>query len=279
MTKIFNGREFAATKLRLLKERVIKLQGKQITPKLVSIIVGDDPASKMYVNLKKKRAEEIGATVEVKNVKSEITKDQLIQNIKILNTDPLVNGIMIQLPLPDKFSDSDRDEIINVIDPKKDVDGLQVGSKFIPPTAKAVLEILIEALKVRPLKGDHYKVAVLGATGFIGQQIFRSLTKEYKNMGINELEIFELNSKTKDLESQLLSSDVIVSVTGVTDLVKADFVKPGAILIDVGAPNGDIEKSAYEKSGFVSPVPGGVGPVTISCLMENLIVASENNIF
>src|SRR3989344_9637581 len=142
MTYIFNGRSFAKEKEEKLAKEVVMLKQKGVTPKLVSIIVGDDPASSLYVNLKKKAGERIGATVEVRSEKSDVSNTELINVIINLNEDKSVNGIMIQLPLPANFSDSERDEIINSIAEEKDVDGLRKKSKFIHPTSKAVLEIL-----------------------------------------------------------------------------------------------------------------------------------------
>ncbi len=277
MTTIFDGRAFRDEKERLLSIRVIDLfTEKDVTPKLVSIIVGEDPASIMYVNLKKKAGERIGAEVDIIVLPEEATKKAVITTIESFNKLPDVNGIMIQLPLPKNFSKEDRNEIINSIDPNKDVDGLRVDSKFTPPTAKAVLEIFKEALKVVPVKVQSYKVAVVGASGFIGQQIVRALKKENIELGIKELELAEANSKTQNLQLITYNSDVVIGVVGKDGLIKADMIKDGAILIDVGAPNGDIEMAAYEKASFVSPVPGGVGPVTISCLLENLVLAAEN---
>jgi methylenetetrahydrofolate dehydrogenase (NADP+) / methenyltetrahydrofolate cyclohydrolase len=249
--------------------------------------VGEDPASILYQNLKKKAAERIGAEVKIKNYEAGIKISDLIDEINTLNSDPAVNGIMIQLPLPASFTKDDRDKIIKAIALEKDVDGLRTDSKFIAPTAKAVLEVFTEALKVVPLKVDPLKVSVIGATGFEGKLIVKALNQEYKQSlaredgknkglkGIGKIEVIELNSKTENLEEMVKNSDVVISVTGIPDLIKQDMVKEGAILIDVGAPKGDIEKKAYEKASFVSPVPGGVGPVTISCLLENLIKADQ----
>ena len=262
MAYIFDGKTFAKEKEEKLAKQVISLKQKGITPKLVSIIVGDDPASTLYVNLKKKAGERIGVTVEVISEKSEISNTELTNVIINLNEDKSVNGIMIQLPLPANFSDSQRDEIINSIAEEKDVDGLRKKSKFIHPTSKAVLEIL--EFSLTKINFQPRNVLIIGSTGMVGKPLVRELRKtNYK--------LWEANSQTANFSELGRIADVIISATGVENLVKSEWVKTGAVLIDVGSPKGDIEKAAYEKASFVSPVPGGVGPVTISCLLENLL--------
>lgn len=261
MTLIFDGNKYSLEKEEKLKKRVEKLRQKGVKPKLVSIIVGDDPASHLYVNLKKKAGERIGVTVEVRSEKSDVGKDELIRAIGELNSDDSVNGIMIQLPLPSSLSETDKTEIINSISPEKDVDGLR-RSRFLHPTSKAVLEILDLALK--QTKHQPKNVCVVGATGMVGKPLVRKLrNKKFK--------LWEIDSATADIGEITKICDVVISATGVQDLIKASVVKTNVILIDVGSPKGDIEKNAYKKASFVSPVPGGVGPVTISCLLENLL--------
>lgn len=270
MAIIFDGKAFAANKEKELSLRVIDLFTEyDATPRLVSFIIGTDPASILYQNLKKKAAERIAAQVEIIYLPETSTKQAIIKNIEIYNKDNKVNGIMIQLPLPKGFSKEDRDEIINSISLEKDIDGLRKASKFTPPTAKAVSEILNNALSLLAVKPSPFAISVVGATGFIGRQIVGILEKDKK------YEILELNSKSENLKVKIKNSDVVITVTGKENLVSKDMIKPEAVLIDVGAPKGDIEKSAYEKASFVSPVPGGVGPVTISSLMENLVLAAE----
>lgn len=272
-TILFDGRTFAKQKEEALKLQVRNLSKRGIVPKLDSIIVGSDPASILYQNLKKKAAERIGADVRIKVYPESISVEELVGEIKKLNDYPSVNGIMVQLPLPKKFSNEDRDEILGTIAPEKDVDGLREDSKFTAPTAKAVVEVLKVAIK--PFSVDRFPltVCVVGASGMEGKKIVEALNsdKRLKEL-VNSLRIIQVNSKTSDLGLKTKDCDVVISVTGVPDLIKADMIKPGAILIDVGSPKGDIEKAAYDKASFVSPVPGGVGPITISSLLENLII-------
>ena len=274
MTVIFDGKTFASAKQNFLREEVNKLKKKGILPKLVSILVGRDPASDLYLKLKKKAATEIGAEVEIVRYKDDIHISELVHEIKKFNNNKTVSGIMVQLPLPKNFSKKDRDKIINAISKSKDVDGLREDSPYITPTVKAVLLTIDEAiarvypLRKRGINPNTIKVVVVGAKGFEGEKIHNVLKK-------NRYKVDGLDKETKDLKSKTLDADILISATGVPGLIKKDMVKEGVIIIDIGAPNGDIEKDAYAKAAFVSPVPGGVGPVTIFCLLENLVKAAS----
>lgn len=263
MAIIFDGRDFAAKKEEVLKSRVFGLKTRGVYPKLASIIVGDDPASKLYVGLKKKAANRIGAELDIYFIPEKTKLEDLILLIGTLNTDDTVQGIMIQMPLPGKLNDH-RDQVVNLINPEKDVDGLQKDSQFLHPTSKAVIDILIEAEKQLEIKMKT--VCVVGATGMVGAP----LTQELKVEGYK---VSECDTKTKDLKGLALECDILISATGVPGLIKEDMVKKDAIIIDVGSPKGDVSLGAYDKSAFYTPVPGGVGPVTIACLLENLISA------
>jgi methylenetetrahydrofolate dehydrogenase (NADP+)/methenyltetrahydrofolate cyclohydrolase len=265
-TVIFDGRKFAAEKEITLTLRVMGLKARGVYPKLASILVGNDPASELYVNLKKKAAERIGAEVDIYFIRENSKLEDLLFLIKTLNEDETVHGIMIQMPIPGRMT-NDKLQIINSIVSEKDVDGLREDSPFLHPTSKAVIEIIDQAKKDIPCKGNPCKVVVVGATGMVG----KPLVKELKNQ---KYEVVECNSKTPDLQGLSLQADILVSVTGVSNIVKGDMVKDGAIVIDVGSPKGDVDfPEASKKASFISPVPGGVGPVTITCLLENLISA------
>lgn len=266
---IFDGREFASAKQNELAEKVSVLKKKGITPKLVSIIVGENPVSVLYVGLKKKAAERIRCKMLIIRCKKEITKQELIKKIQNFSSDSKIHGIMVQLPLPANFSKEDRDEILETIDSKKDVDGLRKESKFVTPVVKAVLYALEEGMKtILPLRVRPCKVVVVGATGFEGRRIYRVLDSDKRFV------IEGADSGTKDLGQKTKNAYVIISATGVAGLIKKNMIKDGSIIIDVGSPKGDIERNVYERAGFVTPVPGGIGPMTISCLLENLVEAS-----
>lgn len=276
-TIIFDGCAFAVKKEKKLKKQVLKLKKKRITPKLVTILVGNDPASEMYVRIKKKAAERIGCEIEiVEHPKSVLMVNdnlrlRIISTVKKLNNDKSVHGIMLQMPLPENFSKKDRDEIINYISKEKDVDGLRDGSFYLTPTVKSVIYVLKEVVLLLPLKEAPCKVVVVGYTGFEGRKIYRVL----KEMGYK---VIGVDSKTKNMKERILKADILISVTGSTGLIKESMVKEGCTLIDIGAPDGDIENKAYKKASFISPVPGGIGPVTILSLLENLVESAMFNL-
>lgn len=258
MSIIFDGKTFASQREEKLKEKVRVLKEKGITPCLASILVGDNQASKLYVGLKKKAAERVGIRLEVFDS---------IDEIERLNKDKSVHGIMIQLPLPPELQDS-KFQILDSIAPEKDVDGLRSDTKFLHPTAKAVIDIMNHALSLvtghRSLITDYRPlttVCVIGERGMVGAPLVREL----KRLG------YTLVTRSEE-------ADILVSCTGVPGLIKPEMVKKGAIVIDVGSPRGDVDPEVKEKAFFITPVPGGVGPVTITCLLENLIVACFSKI-
>lgn len=254
MAKIFDGKEFSLKKLEFLKKEVIGLKSKGIFPHLASIIVGDNPASKLYVGLKKKAGEKIGIEVSIYYLPKSVKKEEILTLIKTLNEDKFINGIMLQLPLPENLSGL-KDEIISLIDPEKDVDGLRLKSRFVHPTAMAVFQI-IEFAK-SSLKIQLKSITVVGQDGMVG----KSLVKEIKNTK------FKLTNDSKE-------ADIVVSATGKENLIKAYMIKSDAVIIDVGSPKGDVDfKDCQKLASFITPVPGGVGPVTITCLLENMVIA------
>ena len=172
---------------------------------------------------------------------------------------------MVQLPLPNSLK-SKTDKIIKEITPKKDIDGLTKNSPFTPATVKAVKEIIDFALK--PLGYYGKKAGVVGASGTVGKLV----VKELQKMGYK---VTECDITTRDLYAKLTGVDLIVSATGVANLIKGEVIKEGVIAIDVGSPKGDLDKGVGERASFITPVPGGVGPVTIICLLENLVNSSE----
>jgi methylenetetrahydrofolate dehydrogenase (NADP+)/methenyltetrahydrofolate cyclohydrolase len=264
MAIIFDGRKFAAEKEITLQNRVLGLKARGVYPKLASIIIGNDPASVLYVNLKKKAAEKIGAEVDIYNIPENSKVDDLTLLIDTLNTDKTVHGIMIQLPLPAPMFEF-KDKIIESINPDKDVDGLRSDSEFLHPTSKAVMDILRLALEDSLVKRNNLKIVVVGATGMVGTP----LVKELKNQNYK---VIECDSNTSTLKGETLQGDIVISCAGIPHLIKSDMVKDGAIVIDVGSPGGDVDFDlVVKKASFITPVPGGVGPVTITCLLENLI--------
>ncbi|OGM26128.1 hypothetical protein A2627_03745 [Candidatus Woesebacteria bacterium RIFCSPHIGHO2_01_FULL_39_28] len=263
---IFDGRKFAKKKEKLLSYKVTRLLGKGVKPKLVSILVGNDPGSKLYISLKKKAAERVGIVFEVVKFEESALVDQISSAVKQFSSDSSVYGIMVQLPLPEKFRDRDRDRVLNSIAYEKDVDGLRENSPFLPATVKAILSIIDEAKKLLnpPIRRAGLNYCVVGATGMVGLP----LVKELKKLGN---EVIGCNSKTSNLKYQTSKADVLISATGVPNLIQGYMVKKGAIVIDVGSPKGDVDPSAALRASFFTPVPGGVGPVTVVSLLENLV--------
>lgn len=258
MTTIFNGKAFAEKKILDLDKRVVELKNRGIHPKLASILVGEDPASILFTSLKKKKAEAIGAEMDVYYLKEKELPETILALIDGLNSDPTVHGIMVQLPLPLTFLKEDEEKIINSIKKEKDVDGLRKDSPFVHPTAMAVLQVIKEARLHITWARQAKTICVVGKTGMVGS----ALSKEIKNTD------YKLVEKPED-------ANILVSATGSPNIIKANMVKKGAIVIDVGSPKGDVDPSCYKVAGFVTPVPGGIGPITISCLLENLMEASR----
>lgn len=267
---IFDGKKFAQEKLNLLKLEMLNLNVEGKFPHLASIVVGDNPASLLYVNLKKKKGEEIGAQVDIYTLPEKVNKDEILNLINSLNDDSTVNGIMIQMPLPETLKNY-KSEIINSISITKDVDGLREDSIFLHPTSKAVMDILEEAKRQLNLDLKDSQFAVIGSTGMVGRPLVTKLIEDgYK--------VIQFDSKTDDLKKELKSADIIISATGVSGLITPNMVNDGIMAIDVGSPLGDFNQQIKDKALFFTPVPGGVGPVTITCLLENLIKASKRNI-
>lgn len=255
-TIIFDGKQFAATKEAQLAKQIATLG---TSPKLVSIVIGDEDGALAYQRLKQKAAERVGCTLEIVHLPNESSSEQVIAVINEANTDSSVNGVMVQLPLPQTLK-MDQAEILSKIAPGKDVDGMRNDSPFVAPVVRAVEDALSES-------GVATKntIAVLGASGFVGDKLANRLTAlGFKPKG------YEIDS---DL-SEVRGFDIVVSATGQPGSVKSEMVKDGVVLIDVGAPQGDVAKEALAKARFATPVPGGIGPVTIYYLVENLVEAT-----
>ena len=282
MPIIFDGRAFATEKILNLNKEVAKLKNVGIHPKLASILVGDDPAGRLYVSLKKKRAESIGMEMDIYFLKEKENIETILALIDSLNIDPTVYGIMVQLPLPSNFSKEDKEMIISLIDKEKDVDGLREDSLFLHPTSSAVIDVINESKKTIDYNstcadmshsqgvchGTNCVVCVVGATGMVGTPLVKELKKE-------GYEVIKCNHDTQDLKEKTLRADILISATGIPNLISSDMIKKGATIIDVGSPKGDVDSSCNNTVGFITPVPGGIGPVTISCLLENLVKASQ----
>lgn len=255
-TRVFDGKAFAQKKKENLTSRVSALKAEGIVPHLVSFLLGEDPASHLYTKLKKQFAQDVGCTFTV------VTDPDIRTLISLLNQDTTVTGIMLQLPLPPLFREK-TNEYILALDPAKDVDGLRSDSPFLPATVRGIAEIMKEAAAK---EGD--RVCIIGANGEVGRRLSRALKSHFV---VSEVDIDTKNSWEVAHEAQ-----IVISATGNPDSVDERYIQDGAIVIDVGSPKGDIVFSEVsKKAAFITPVPGGVGPVTVSSLIENLVDAAE----
>lgn len=261
---IIDGRAIAAKRLEDLRSKIKDLKTK---PKLVAVLVGDDPASEMYVGMKAKRASEVGIESETIKLPETTSQPDLISHIEKLNNDKSVTGILVQLPLPKNL---DTEEVLGVIDPIKDVDGLTGKSEFLPATVKAVLSLVEEVVGVGGQVLDKTFV-VVGQGKLVGKPLADYLEK-------TGIEVIRCDEFTKDLKSETLKGDVLVSATGVPNLIKKDMVKAGAIVIDCGAPKPEVEPDVAGIASAITPVPGGVGPMTVVSLLENTVLAVSTDI-
>lgn len=270
MTKIFDGKKFANELGTSLKKEVTGLKKKGTTPKLVSFLVGEYISGKKYLSLKRQAAQDIGAKLLIRDFGKDARQEEIIAAIEDMNTEDDVHGVMIQLPLPDEFSEKERSQIISAIDAKKDVDGMREDSLFVAPIVKAVLFAVKSAGNIKTYEEETLFV-VVGAEGFAGGKIYRSLEEMgFRTKGIDV--------QTEEKEKLIKKADVLISVTGRREILKEDMVKEGVVLIDCGAPYPEVEKGAKQKALFVTPVPGGIGPLTIEYLLENLVVATKEQL-
>jgi len=230
------------------------------------ILVGNDPASIMYDKMKGKKAEELGVGFKLHHLAEITSQEDIINLINVLNNDNKVHGIIVQLPLPEKF---DTDLILQTIDPKKDIDSLNGG--FPPPTAGAILEVL----EFYGIDLNNKKIVLVGHGKMVGQPLERLLNSK----GLSPV---VCDSKTRDLTAITKDADILISGVGEPGLIQAEMVSSKTIIIDAGTAEssgktvGDVSPAAYEKSASYSPVPGGVGPVTVAELMKNLIRAAKD---
>jgi len=277
---IFDGKEFAKQKENRLKLEVEELKRKGVAPKLISILADNSPESSLYVSLKAKFAQRIGVLYDIHRFDGSETQ-RIIEDIKKANQDPAVQGIMVQLPVINE------ERIVRAIAPQKDIDCLTpenlgqifVGeARILPATVKAVIDIIAYALNGGSNEGQRWlagkNVCIIGASIIVGKPLAILLSDLGATVTI-------CRSKTQNLAEFTQEADILVSATGVTELVKVEMVKRGAVVIDVGISKllrdgkfrvmGDVDPNVVEKTNFLTPVPGGVGPVTVACLFENLL--------
>ena len=271
---IIDGKKTATELREGLKKQIIKLKSTyNDVPGLTVILVGEDPPSKIYVKNKEKFAKEIGINSEVIRYPADLEENKLLNKIKELNKNDKVSGILVQLPLPKHI---DKRKVIETIDHKKDVDGfhpmnvgnLSSGYGSSIPCTPLGCSLLLKKVE-KNLSGKH--AVVIGRSNLNGKPMTQLLLKENCTVTIT-------HSKTKDLKAECLRADIIIAAVGMPELVKGDWVKKGAIVIDVGINKtekgivGDVAFDEVSKvAGALTPVPGGVGPMTIACLLSNTV--------
>ena len=278
MAKLIDGKAVSSAVRERVKTQAAELTAKGIQPGLAVIIVGDDPASRVYVNNKKKACAETGIYSEEHALPADTTQDELLALVKSLNGRSDINGILCQLPLPKHL---DEKAVIEAIDPKKDVDAfhpsnvgrIMIGDyHFLPCTPAGVMELLASA----NIDVCGKNCVIIGRSNIVGKPM--SMLLLHKNGTVTIC-----HSKTKNLSEITRQADILVAAVGIAKFVKADMVKPGAVVIDVGMNRdengklcGDVDFAQVEPlAEYITPVPGGVGPMTIAMLMQNTIMAAK----
>ncbi len=261
--RIFDGKSKAQKILLILKEKISK---NKITPALSVISVGKNLASELFIRNKKQAAENIGIKVNHLRFKETVSEEKIIKEIERLNNDVLINGIIVQLPLPRKLNAR---KIVGKVSPRKDIDGFLEETYFSSPLISAILTALEDS--IRSFKNK--KIMALVNSDFLGQTLKKILKKE--KIKISYLLRKELS------ESKIKRADIIITVCGCPNLIKGEMIKKGVILIDGGITVlkdkkvvGDIDKkSVAEKASFLTPVPGGLGPLTVAYLLKNVYLS------
>ncbi|MGJ9771886.1 bifunctional methylenetetrahydrofolate dehydrogenase/methenyltetrahydrofolate cyclohydrolase FolD [Staphylococcus aureus] len=278
VAKILDGKQIAKDYRQGLQDEVEALKEKGFTPKLSVILVGNDGASQSYVRSKKKAAEKIGMISEIVHLEETATEEEVLNELNRLNNDDSVSGILVQVPLPKQVSEQ---KILEAINPEKDVDGfhpINIGKlyideqTFVPCTPLGIMEILKHA----DIDLEAKNAVVIGRSHIVGQPVSKLLLQKNASVTI-------LHSRSKDMASYLKDADVIVSAVGKPSLVTKDVVKEGAVIIDVGnTPDengklkGDVDYDAVKEiAGAITPVPGGVGPLTITMVLNNTLLAEK----
>jgi len=277
--RIIDGKAIAARRRTEIATQVAELKEQGVTPGLAVVILGSDPASEVYVRMKHKACDETGVRSFKYELPENATQAELLALVAELNADREVHGILVQLPLPDHI---DEDTVIEAIDPAKDVDGFHpenVGrmligkDTFLPCTPHGCMVLLDEA----GIDLEGKEAVVVGRSNIVGKPIAILLLRENATVTV-------CHSRTRDLAEVVGRADVLVVGVGVPEMVKGEWVKEGAVVIDVGVNRtedglvGDVEyEAAAERAAAITPVPGGVGPMTITMLLENTVESARRH--
>lgn len=278
MANLIDGKAVSAEVKAQVKSECEALKGEGVTVGLAVVIVGDNPASRVYVNNKKKACAEVGFESYEYALPEETTQEELLELVDRLNGDSKVNGILVQLPLPRHI---DENAVINAIDPEKDVDAfhprnvghIMIGDyHFLPCTPAGVMELIAST----GVEVEGKSCVVIGRSNIVGKPMAMLLLHKNGTVTIT-------HSRTKNLKEICAGADILVAAVGKAGFVTEDMVKPGAVVIDVGMNRnvcgklcGDVDfEGCKEKAGYITPVPGGVGPMTIAMLMRNTLTAAR----
>ena len=284
MAIIMDGKALAVNMQEQLQEKVARLKEKEWTvPGLVVIMVGENPASQVYVRNKERAAKKAGFHSKTVNLSESISEEELIEVIEKYNQDPLFHGILVQLPLPNHINEM---RILLAIDPKKDVDGfhpMNTGNlwnghpQMVPCTPAGIMEILREY----NVELEGKTAVIIGRSNIVGKPVGMLLLAENGT-------VITCHSKTKDIASVCREADILVAAVGIPKFITGDMVSDGVVVIDVGINRneegklcGDVDFESVEpKASYITPVPGGVGPMTIAMLMKNCLTAckKQNNL-
>ena len=287
--KIIDGKQIAADMRAKLRTDVAALAKKGVVPGLGVILVGDDPASKSYVAAKQKACEEIGIYSDDNRLPASVSQNELMAHINRLNKDPRIHGILTQLPLPKHF---DELEVLMAIDPAKDVDGFNpinvgkmvTGQKaFLPCTPHGVVQLLIKS----GVKIEGANVVIVGRSNIVGKPLANILMQKSP---LGNATVTVCHTRTRNLADHTRRADIVIAAAGSPNIITADMIKDGAVVIDVGVNRvddpskktgyrlvGDVDfENVKEKASLITPVPGGVGPMTITMLLYNTVESAKH---
>lgn len=280
-TTVVNGREIAQGIKKTLAQEIAQLHKKyKITPVITTITVGHDPSSALYLKLRDNACKEVGITSQHLSYDQHTTEEKILQAIKTLNTDGSIHGILVQYPVPQHLHP---ERLMSAVDPRKDIEGFNpvnmgktmIGEEYLVPCTPLAVLTILDHVQI-PLKGKD--VVIVNHSTVVGKPLAALFLN--RNATVSVCHVF-----TKDLKQYTKNADILVSATGVPRLITADHVKDHAVVIDVGIIEtkdgvcGDVDFQAVkEKTSVITPVPGGVGPVTIACALSNMLKTFQNSL-
>ena len=288
--KILSGKVVSQNITHTLAAKIDNLKSSNITPKLAAILIGENPASQIYINSKAKFFTKNNCLSETFKFSSDVSQNEILILIEKLNKDKNIHGILVQLPLPDNF---DNEKILNAISPLKDIDGFHpynVGKlfsgdpNFVPCTPNGIIKML----EYYDIDTNGKDCVIIGRSNIVGKPMFALLAQKFEK---GNATVTMCHSRTNDLKFYTLNADIIVSAIGVPNFLNKDMVKRGSVIIDVGINRvedtaskkgykivGDVDlESMIDKVSYITPVPGGVGPMTIAMLLYNTVLSAEKS--